>query len=939
MIIEYKPQEIESKWQKRWEENKIFEVEIDEAKKKYYVLEMYPYPSGKMHMGHLRNYTIGDSLTRFKRMNNFNVLYPMGYDSFGLPAEIAAIKQGTHPETTTINNITNFQIQQKSIGYSYDWRREVSSIEKNYYRWNQWMFIKMFEKGLAYRNESLVNWCTGCNSVLANEQVINGQCWRCKSEVIPKFLSQWFFKIRDYAEELLEGLENIDWPEKVKVMQRNWIGRSEGVVADFKVEGEKQTLSVFTTRVDTIYGVTFMTMAAEHPWCKEWTQGTEYEDEYIKFYEEVMQEDKYKRMAEDTEKKGVFLGKYAINPLNGDKIPIYAGNFVIYGYGAGAVMAVPAHDQRDFDFAKKYRIPIKVVIQPFDGFKLSGDKISRAFIEDGILSESDEFSGVENREAIKRISLKLKEIQKGGPTINYKIRDWLISRQRYWGTPIPMIYCDDCGIIPVPFKELPVELPKDVVFGKPGNPLEYSKTFMNVSCPKCAKKARRETDTMDTFVDSSWYFMKYMSPKLGEVPFENKDVKYWGPVDQYIGGIEHAILHLLYARFFTKVSRDLGLHSIDEPFKALFTQGMVNMHHPFCEKCNKFLPKAYDKDEKWVGEYDPEKKTCNTCGNEYSLKSTAMSKSLGNVVSPHVIVEKYGADTARFFIMHSANPAKEIDWSDKGCSADNHSLLKLWNLINENPSNIRTSEDIYDSYIQFRLNKMIKNVTENYEKMLIRDALNEIIGFADLLKRYSEMGPNGKLFKSSQEKLILMLAPIVPHMCEELWESKGKKDFVSLAKWPKYNKKLINESIELQWQSYDNIIEDVKNIKKLIKNENPAEIQVIIADEWKNSFLNQTLKLIKEGKNFGDLMKNAMSNPDWKRYGKIIKGYLSRISKNPGKFSIPFETQLQEYEFFTKNKELLYKDIGSKIKILKETELDNKKKDQALPGKPALMII
>ncbi|MHA1510772.1 MAG: leucine--tRNA ligase, partial [Promethearchaeota archaeon] len=854
------------------------------------------------------------------------------------PAEIAAIKKGTPPEEFTRKNIESFSADQKRLGYSYDWRREVSSMDPNYFHWNQWFFLKMHEKGLAYRKESLVNWCPGCSSVLANEQVISGKCWRCSAVVKPKFLSQWFFKIRDYADELLDNLDNLDWPDKVKTMQKNWIGRSEGSTINFEVEGTNKTLEIFTTRSDTIFGVTFMTMAAEHPWCSEWVKDTEYEEEYKKFYEDVMQEDRYQRTAEGTEKKGMFLGKYAINPLTGNKIPIYAGNFVIYEYGAGAVMAVPGHDQRDFEFARKYNIQIKIVIQPFDGYKLNGEKISRAFLDDGILDESEEFTGVENREAIKRIEKKLKKLGKGGPIVNYKIRDWLISRQRYWGTPIPIIYCEDCGTVPVSYDDLPVELPNDAIFGKSGNPLEHSKSFMNVKCPKCGKKARRETDTMDTFVDSSWYFMRYTSPQSSDIPFLIVDVEYWGPVDQYIGGIEHAILHLLYARFYTKVSRDLGLHNFDEPFKALLTQGMINKAHPYCENCQKFLPAIYDKDDNWEGEYNRKKETCNTCGQKYILKSAKMSKSLGNTLSPKPIVQEYGADTARFFIMHGANPERELEWSDSGCSADNKNLLKIWDTITTQPSSTRYKDEVFDEYIRFRLNRMIKKVTENYQIILIRDALNEIIGFTDLIKRYMDMKPNKKLLRESKESIILLLAPITPHLCEELWEFMNKKGYISLAPWPKYDELLISESIEKQWLAYENVIDDIKNIQKLIKLENPEEIQLIIADNWKNEFISKMEIPIKDGKNFGDLMKIAMQNPDWKRNAKMVKNILDKISKNPDKFAPPFENQENEYDFFVQNISLLESDIGFKITILKELDSQEKKKIYALPGKPALIM-
>ncbi|MHA1519593.1 MAG: leucine--tRNA ligase [Promethearchaeota archaeon] len=936
----YHPQEIELKWQKKWAKDKIFEVEAekDNKKPKFYVLEMYPYPSGHMHMGHLRNYTIGDSFARYKRMNGFNVLYPMGYDSFGLPAEIAAIKKGTPPEEYTRANIASIKADQQRIGFGYDWRREVSSIEEKYYKWNQWMFIKMYEKGLAYRKESLVNWCPKCTSVLANEQVINGKCWRCSTTVEPKFLSQWFFKIRNYADELLAGLEDVDWPQKVKIMQRNWIGRSEGTTADFHVEGTDQVLSIFTTRIDTVYGVTFMTMAAEHPWCEEWVKGTEYEKSYEEFHNEVVKQDRYERMSEDAEKKGMFLGKYAINPLNGEKIPIYAGNFVIYGYGAGAVMAVPAHDQRDFEFAKKYDIPIKVVIQPFDGFTLDGEKMSRAFVEDGVLHDSGDFSGMENRPAIEAIATKLEELDKGGPTINYKIRDWLISRQRYWGTPIPMIYCEKCGIVPEKIENLPVQLPDDAVFGKSGNPLEHSEKFMHVNCPSCGGAARRETDTMDTFVDSSWYFLRYTSPFSEELPFAKADVDYWAPVDQYIGGIEHAILHLLYARFFTKVSRDLGLHSIDEPFKALLTQGMINMIHPYCEHCEKFLPAAHDKDGNWEGDYDPEKGTCNTCGNIYITKSAKMSKSLGNTVSPGGIIEQFGADTARFFIMHGANPEKELEWSDSGCYADNKVLLKIWYTLTEEPSEYRNKPDSYDDFIQFRLNRMIKVVSENYEKIIIRDALNEIVAFADIFREYSTMVPLKSLYNEAREKLILMLAPVVPHMCEELWQITEHKGFVTLASWPSYDTALITPEIERHWLCLDNLINDAKNIQKIIDLEGISEIQIIVAADWKNGFVTEMLGQVVEGNPFGTLMKSAMANPDWKRYGKSIKGYLQKLSKNPGKYTVPFNSQQAENTFFLNNCALLTKELGMPVSVVSEEDAQNKKKSQALPGKPAIIL-
>ncbi|MHA1369713.1 MAG: leucine--tRNA ligase, partial [Promethearchaeota archaeon] len=607
---DYDPEDIETKWQKRWEDSKIFEVDIDYSREKFYCLEMYPYPSSKLHMGHLRNYSIGDCLARFKRMQGYNVLYPMGYDAFGLPAENAAIQHDADPEEWTWNNINTIKKQQKRLGLSYDWTRQIQSITEDYYKWNQWMFLKMYEMGLVVREEAYNNWCPDCKTVLANEQVINGRCWRCNSRVTIKLMTQWFLKIRDYADELLECLDALDWPEKVKTMQRNWIGRSEGTIIKFKVKDTGEEIPIFTTRADTLYGVTFMTFAPEHPLVEKWVAGTEYEQEFNKLLDEIMMEDRFQRTAIDHEKKGMFIGKYAINPINNEEIPIYIGNFVIYEYGAGAVMAVPAHDQRDFEFAKEFNLPIKVVIQPYD-YELNAEKMVRAYEGQGTLVNSGEFDGLENYAAIKAISEKLKMDGKGGPTVNYRLRNWLISRQRYWGTPIPMIYCDKCGVVPVPYEDLPVRLPKNVKFTGSGNPLETSDDFVNTNCPRCNGKAKRETDTMDTFVDSSWYFFRYTSPHYDEGPMERKAMDYWAPVDQYIGGIEHAILHLLYARFWTKATRDMGLHSISEPFKSLLTQGMVNKENPFCEHCNQFLP---------IGKYDIESKTCNLCGNPYVLK-------------------------------------------------------------------------------------------------------------------------------------------------------------------------------------------------------------------------------------------------------------------------------------------------------------------------------
>jgi leucyl-tRNA synthetase len=571
--MEYNFQEIENSFLKEWEENKIFKTKEEEGNK-YYVLEMFPYPSGKIHMGHVRNYAIGDVVNRYYRMAGKNTLHPMGWDAFGMPAENAAIKHGVHPAKWTYENIDYMRQQLKRLGFSYDWDREVTTCNPEYYKWNQWIFLKMFEKGIAYRKSAIVNWCPHDLTVLANEQVIEGKCWRCGTPVVQKEIPSWYLKITDYAERLLEDLEKLKgkWPSQVLIMQENWIGKSEGATIKFPVKGSSDYIEVFTTRPDTIFGVTFMALAPENPLVLDLAKDTPYFEEVKAFVDKIKAMSTKERGIVE-EKEGVFTGKYAINPLTKEEIPIYAANYILWGYGTGAIMAVPAHDERDFEFAKKYNLPIKVVVQPKDK---EWDFEKSAYEEEGILVNSGEFSGLESSKAKQEITKYLEEKGLGKKTINYKLRDWNISRQRYWGTPIPIIYCDDCGIVPVPEEDLPVVLPQDVEFtGVGGSPLSKVEEFINTTCPKCGKPAKRETDTMDTFVDSSWYFLRYCDPKNDKLPFDKEKVDYWMPVDIYIGGIEHAVLHLLYSRFFTKFLKDIGLVSVDEPFEKLLTQGMV----------------------------------------------------------------------------------------------------------------------------------------------------------------------------------------------------------------------------------------------------------------------------------------------------------------------------------------------------------------------------
>lgn len=766
--MSYDFMQIEKKWQKQWEDHQHFKVEKND-KPKYYALEMFPYPSGNLHMGHVRNYSIGDVVARYKAMNGYNVLHPMGWDSFGLPAENAAIKHGVHPNDWTWSNIDNMRRQLKELGISYDWNREVATCHLSYYKWTQWMFLQFYKNGLAYKKKSYVNWCPSCATVLANEQVVNGKCERCKSDVGKKDLEQWFFKITDYAQRLLDDLEKLTgWPEKVKLMQSNWIGRSEGAEIQFKVDGMDQTLTVYTTRPDTIFGVSYMVIAPEHPIVEDLIKGMPQEEECRSFINKMQFLNELARTSTETEKEGVFTGRYVINPLNNEKVPLYLANYVLMDYGTGIVMGVPAHDQRDFEFARKYDLPVKVVIQP-EGQHLDGDTMTEAFPAEGVMVNSGEFDGLKNEEALKSIIDYIEKENLGVRKINFRLRDWLISRQRYWGAPIPVIYCDVCGVVPVPEEDLPVLLPTDVKFTGAGeSPLKGSKSFINAKCPKCGKMGRRETDTMDTFVCSSWYFLRYCDPCNDKEPFSKEAVDYWMPVDQYIGGVEHAILHLLYARFFTKVLHDLGYVSVDEPFTNLLTQGMV-------------------------------------------LKDGAkMSKSLGNVVSPEEIVNKYGADTARLFILFAAPPEKDLEWSDQGVEGSFRFLNRVWRIVEELTDFVKGAGTLdpkelssQDKELRYVLHSTIKKVTEDVgERFNFNTAISAIMEFVNALYQYKDKVEKDKynvaLLKEAVENLIILLAPFVPHITEELWENIGGSGSVHKQKWPSYTEEaLVKDEIEI----------------------------------------------------------------------------------------------------------------------------------------------
>lgn len=769
----YAPHDIEAKWQKYWEENKTFKVEMDKDKPKSYVLEMFPYPSGNLHMGHVRNYSIGDVIARFRTMKGFNVLHPMGWDSFGMPAENAAIKHNIPPKKWTLENIANMTRQLKALGLSYDWDREVTTCKEDYYKWTQWFFELFYKRGLAVKKESAVNWCDTCNTVLANEQVIDGKCWRCDHEVVKKDLSQWFIKITDYADELLKDLDLLPgWPERVKTMQHNWIGRSEGLEFSFEIPALNDTVAVYTTRPDTAYGVTFMALAAEHPLIKKICENNPKADEINTFCERVRNQSEIERTSSESEKEGVFTGVYCINPFTGRKVEIWVTNYVLYDYGTGAVMGVPTGDQRDWMFADKYGIEKIVTICPI-GKELKLEEMTCAYEEkEGMLVNSGEFTGMEMHKAMSAIMDKAEAEGFGKRRVNYRLRDWLISRQRYWGAPIPIIYCPHCGEVLVPEDQLPVRLPEDVSFTAGAkSPLATSEEFVHCKCPKCGADATRETDTMDTFLCSSWYYLRYTDAHNDKMPFDKEVNNYWGPVDQYIGGIEHAILHLLYSRFFVKVLRDAGLVDYDEPFSNLLTQGMV-------------------------------------------IKDGAkMSKSLGNVVSPEEILSKYGADTARLFILFAAPPERELEWSDQGVEGSFRFLNRIWRIVQAFEAVLAKKVTEYDHSnlseadkdLRRVLHSSIKKVTNDIEtRFNFNTAISTMMELVNALYAYKEAvkEPNAGLIYEVISDLIKMISPFVPHITEELWRGAiDANSSVHEQSWPECDEEALKvDNVEIVLQ-------------------------------------------------------------------------------------------------------------------------------------------
>ncbi|MFC1510228.1 leucine--tRNA ligase [Candidatus Omnitrophota bacterium] len=745
---------LEEKWQKIWAEKQIFKAQMDDAKEKYYCLEMFPYPSGKIHMGHVRNYTIADCMARLKMMQGFNVIHPMGYDAFGQPAENAAIKRGVDPAEWTYSCMDQMREELARMGFSYDWDRELATCDETYYRWNQWIFLKMIEAGLAYKKDSPVNWCPSCETTLANEEVINDACWRCKTAVIQKQLSQWYLKITDYSERLLSDLDKLDqWPARVIAMQKNWIGKSTGVEMVFKTQATGEDIIVFTTRPDTIFGATYVVLAPEHPLVASLIKGAEEEKAINAFIKRAANQSKSDRVSGDVKKDGIFTGQYAINPVNGEAIPIWIADYVLMEYGTGAIMAVPTHDQRDYEFAQEKNLPLRIVIQDPKRPELTVEDMTEAYVGDGPLVASAQFDGVDNREAIIKIGTWMEAEGTGKLSTHWRLRDWLISRQRYWGTPIPVIYCDDCGAVPVPEEDLPVALPKNIkITGEGGSPLNHVQEFVNVPCPKCQKPARRETDTMATFFDSSWYYLRYCSAKDDTQVFDKKEAGYWMAVDQYIGGIEHAILHLLYSRFFTKFFKDLGLIDFDEPFNRLLTQGMV-------------------------------------------LKDgEVMSKSKGNTVDPDSMIQKYGADALRLFILFAAPPEDQLEWNDSGIEGSWRFLNRIFLFVLDRCDAHCTDKldvsalDAEGKELNRVLNETIKKVTQDMENYKYNTAISSVMILMNHVGKYKVATQNQALVNKVGKTIVQLLAPLAPHFSEELWEKMGgQEESIMRSSWPTFD--------------------------------------------------------------------------------------------------------------------------------------------------------
>ena len=784
MKTPYQPQDIESKWQQYWEDNKTFEVDSNTDKPKFYLLSMFPYPSGVLHMGHVINYTLGDAIVRYHKMLGEEVLSPIGWDSFGLPAENAAIRLGIPPEENTRNNIARMRIQMKRAGWGYDWRRELATSHPGYYRWTQWLFLQFFKKGLAVKKQAPVNWCPNDQTVLANEQVHDGCCERCGTEVIQKDLSQWFFTMSTMAQRLLDNHENLSqWPDSVIKMQQEWIGRSEGARIDFTVTETGDKVPVFTTRPDTVFGVTFMSIAPEHPLVEKLVIGTPQEEKVMAEVKRLRQMGTSVKELVGMEKEGVFTGFHITNPVNGDKVPLWVANFALMSYGTGAVMSVPAHDQRDFEFAKKYDLPIKVVIKPEDG-DLDPQTMTEAYVSEGLQVNSGPFDGNPNKAAMPEIINWLDENGFGAKTINYSLRDWLLSRQRYWGVPIPIIHCDDCGAVPVPEDQLPVTLPKSVEFKPTGeSPLKQCTDFINTTCPACGKPAQRESDTMDTFVDSSWYMYRYIDPRNENAVFDSDLVNKWAPVDFYIGGIEHATMHLIYSRFFACVMQDMGLIKFQEPAKRLFCQGMVCKTSHYCNTC------------KWLHESEVKDGKCVKCGASVISEVSKMSKTKLNTVSPDEIMNKFGADTMRLYILSDTPPDRERIWSEDGVQGAYRFLRRLWDLVQDKMPELEasnTGDSSNDKKLLRVTHNTIKQATGDIDQNIqFNTALARIYELVNAIK--SSKNCSASALREAIETVIKVLSPITPHICEELWSKLGHSESLLESSWPKVREEALKE--------------------------------------------------------------------------------------------------------------------------------------------------
>jgi len=873
---------IEEKWQRKWEEEKVFEAEEESSKDNLYALDMYPYPSGSMHMGHVRNYALGDANARFRRMQGYNVLYPIGFDSFGLPAENAAIERGKNPRDWTESNIKSIKKQMKRLGYSFDWSREIASHRESYYRWDQWIFLQLYKEGLVYKDTEEVNWCPGCKTVLANEQVVNNRCERCEEEIEKKEKEQWFFRITEYGDELLEGLDDIDWPKKVKKMQEDWIGRSEGVEITFDIAGRDDSLEVFTTRPDTLFGCTFMALAPEHPLSEKLA---EEDEEIAEFVEEIKKLDERERKG----KRGVDTGIKAVNPVNGEEIPVYIAEFVLMEYGTGAIMAVPAHDQRDYEFAEENDIEIVKVIEPEDGL----DELEEAYTEEGILVNSGQFNGLENDEGKEKITQYLKERNKAEKTVNYKLKDWNVSRQRYWGCPIPVVYCEKCGEVPVPEEDLPVKLPEeDVDIDVEGSPLEHVDEFVETECPKCGREARRETDTFDTFVDSAWYFLRFCSPEYEKGPFDTEKVHSWMPVDQYTGGIEHAVLHLLYARFFTKALADIGLLDFREPFKKLLNQGMVLL--------------------------DGEK----------------MSKSKGNVVRPDEIIEEYGADVGRFFLLSRSSPEKEMNWTSEGVESAHKTLRRFYSLYescSETEDSQEEVEEIEDRYYLSALHRSVKEMTERMENMEYSYAADVLEGLVSKGSKYLKEDKEAKYQVLSEyvEKLVRMFAPFTPHICEELWDEMGKEGFVSTADWPEVDEEKIDEEAEAAVELLDRTVKDVEEIKEITGIEKPEKVKIIVAAPWKY----RLYRKVVEGEELSDIMEER----DIREKGDKAASYFQELNGKHELERLRLDSESEE-EVLKEMRRKVEEAVEAEVAFEREDESSEEKASKARPEKPAIVL-